>query len=462
MNALSELTATEWSHRVLDAFPAGSYALTGLLRLMDIVASTDVQTAAVECVAEPRLFINPDFVERHAATPERLLMLVMHELHHVLLGHTTLFPRISAIDNFVFDAIINGIICRMFSESEYTSLLTDFYSDEEFPACLLRPSRGWPQRVDSELPALERLDEPLRSEVAALHRSLYSETGASYHEVYEVLPKVLSSMTLESLDPVPLLGGHDSEGPSGDSMRAASPLMFEIIRGLVEQWPQPPDPIRGRSLADVINPSQVIANPVAENRKRLRELIRRVAQPRGRVAIHKKAPTKASVVMPLPSRDRRSVVMRSLGFEPLLQTHEITATTQRGSIRPTTMYIDVSGSMEAVIPSAYGAVVDCLHFLEPTICLFSTKVAEVSLYELKSGVCRSTGGTDISCVVDHIRKHRVEQAVIITDGWVGALSPSQRDTLCAMHLGIAYQGANHQRLDLKTAAAHETTLVEVG
>jgi hypothetical protein len=38
----------------------------------------------------PRLLINPQFVEAHAATPERLLMLVMHELHHVLLGHTRL------------------------------------------------------------------------------------------------------------------------------------------------------------------------------------------------------------------------------------------------------------------------------------------------------------------------------------------------------------------------------------
>jgi hypothetical protein len=36
---------------ILDAFPSGSYAMTGLLRLLDIVATSAVPTAAVECRA---------------------------------------------------------------------------------------------------------------------------------------------------------------------------------------------------------------------------------------------------------------------------------------------------------------------------------------------------------------------------------------------------------------------------
>ena len=66
-----------------------------------------METAAVECRLQPRLLVNPDFVDTWAATPEKLLMLVMHELHHVLLGHTRLFPRATRVDNLVFDAIIN-------------------------------------------------------------------------------------------------------------------------------------------------------------------------------------------------------------------------------------------------------------------------------------------------------------------------------------------------------------------
>src|SRR3546814_2269635 len=58
-------------------------------------------------------------------------MLVMHELHHVLLGHTTLFPRVTRIQNFVFDAVINGIVCRMFPEKDHTAFFTDYYDAGE-------------------------------------------------------------------------------------------------------------------------------------------------------------------------------------------------------------------------------------------------------------------------------------------------------------------------------------------
>jgi predicted metal-dependent peptidase len=61
-------------------------------------------------IVQPKLLRNPEFVALHAQTPEKLLMLVMHELHHILLGHTTLFPRMTAEQNFVFDAVINGIV----------------------------------------------------------------------------------------------------------------------------------------------------------------------------------------------------------------------------------------------------------------------------------------------------------------------------------------------------------------
>lgn len=98
----------------------------------------------MECRLQPRLLVNPKFVALHADTTEKLLMLVMHELHHVLLGHTTLFPRATPVQNFVFDAVINGIVCRMFPAKEHTGFFTDYYDTGSFPMCLLRPPPGWP------------------------------------------------------------------------------------------------------------------------------------------------------------------------------------------------------------------------------------------------------------------------------------------------------------------------------
>jgi len=98
--------------RILNCFPTGHYAITAFLRVVDIVESRDVPTAAIENKISPRMLINPDFVEQHAETPEKLLMLVMHELHHMMLGHTVSHPRITPFDNFVFDAVINGFLDR--------------------------------------------------------------------------------------------------------------------------------------------------------------------------------------------------------------------------------------------------------------------------------------------------------------------------------------------------------------
>jgi hypothetical protein len=166
------MTAIE--EQILDCFPSGSYALSSLLRLVDIVEDRQVPTAAVECRVQPRLLINPDFVNCHANTPERLLMLVMHELHHVLLGHTTLFKTVTKTDNFVFDCVINALISRMFSHDEHLSFLTDFYSDKIFPECLLRPPTRWNGNVVKTLPpGIQALPKKQLAAVAEVYRSLY-------------------------------------------------------------------------------------------------------------------------------------------------------------------------------------------------------------------------------------------------------------------------------------------------
>ena len=46
------------AERILDCFPSGSYALSALLRLLDIVETDTVPTAAVECRAQPRLLVD--------------------------------------------------------------------------------------------------------------------------------------------------------------------------------------------------------------------------------------------------------------------------------------------------------------------------------------------------------------------------------------------------------------------
>lgn len=445
------------AQQVLDTFPGGSYALSALLRLMDIRETTEVPTAAVECRIQPRLLINPDFVDRHAATPEKLLMLVMHELHHVLLGHTTLFSRCTPVQNFVFDAVINGVICRMFPDPQYTAFLTDYYDSASFPQCVLRPPPGWPKRK-TMAPGIAQLPMPRAARVQEIHQALYSAAGASYQEVYEALPKLLGQ---QDISDIALLGGHPAEGVPDGQLEQQAPVLFDIVRALVEQWPQPPDPIRGRSLADVLKTSSIQATPLPGHRRLLRQLIRKVAGLRAAGAVRQMRQDTLEVPSPLPSMGRRSMVLRALGCEPLLH---LGPTPWHHSVRSgerVHVYLDVSGSMDAIKGPLYGAVLDCQALVFPMVHLFSTRVVDVSLAELRQGICKTTGGTDIGCVAAHMSANRVRRALLITDGWVGEPRGQHRQTLAEAKLAVAYLGTSINQDDLKQIANH-TTLLSIG
>ena len=127
------------TRRVLDAVPAGSYAMQALLSLARIEVSTDVPTAAVSCERRPALLINPDFVAAHCRTDEHLFMLVMHELYHVLLGHTRLYRVMTPAHNLAFDAVINAMLFARFPAVPYTSFFLDLYQRRGRP---LPPSRS--------------------------------------------------------------------------------------------------------------------------------------------------------------------------------------------------------------------------------------------------------------------------------------------------------------------------------
>jgi hypothetical protein len=430
------MTPISIADRILDAFPSGSYGLLALLRLLDIVETTEVDTAAVECTSMPRLLINPQFVDAHAATPERLLMLVMHELHHVLLGHTKLFPRATLTDNIVLDAVINALLCRMFPKPEHTSFFTGFYSDERFPECLLRPPVGWqPSSPASIPPALQGKTK----RVQAVYRALYSETGVNYQELYDVLRRALPP-----LDGIRLIGSHGAEPAELEG------LVFDTVRSIVENWPQPPSPIRGRSWSDLFQMERVRVR--RGNRSILRSLIRKVAGPRGSALTRSHSPETAQSVTPIPSGDRRSVVLRALGTPQLLYRAESAGRVRERCDR-VHVYVDVSGSIADLKGALYGAVLDCRDVVHPAVHLFSTVVHDVSFGGLRNGECRTTGGTSIECVASHIQKYGVRRAVLLTDGWVGRAGVGAARTLAAVRLGVALT-PNANRRDLERFVRH--------
>jgi hypothetical protein len=130
--------------------------------------------------------------------------------------------------------------------------------------------------------------------------------------------------------------------------------------------------------------------------------------------------------VPIPTLGRRTSVLRALGYEPLLHTGPVAWRRQVPAGQRVHVYLDVSGSMDGVKNALYGAILDSQAYVHPTVHLFSTEVADVSLSELRAGVCKSTGGTNIVCVATHMEANRVRRGLIVTDGWVG----KPTDTRC--------------------------------
>ncbi len=423
------------SEQILDCFPSGSYAISALLRLMEIEESSAVETAAVECRVQPRMLINPEFVQAHAETPEKLMMLVMHELYHILLGHTTLFKRITTLDNFVFDAVINGLLCRMFPQPEFTAFFRDYYS-EDFPYCLLRPPAHWPGNYTPPA-GLRVLNQPLRwqNAVIDLHKALYSPAGATYQEVIDVLPRLLVDF---GLDGIPLLGDHSGEEGSPAAFAEGSSVLTDVVRKIVEEWPKTPDPIRGRALGEILKKERIRHQPQPSARVVLRRLIRKLAvEGSGRGARVVTAQDEV-VQQPIPQLDRRALVQRALGYAPLLYRAQLPVRRVLPAAARVHVYLDVSGSIGELKAALYGAVLDCRADVHPTIHLFSDAIADVSLAELSRGVCKTTYGNSIECVAEHMARHRVKRALMITDGFVGLPTGVHLRTMAQTVIGVAY------------------------
>ena len=391
--------------RILNAIPAAAFEMNALLSLLRIEETESVATASVSCARRPVLRINPTFVRQHCRTDEHLFLLVMHELHHVLLGHTRLFPRASRAHNIAFDAVINAMLVARFPADTYRSFFIALYGREDGPLRLLAPPAG----------------APIASSVLrTLHGLLYGRGQVTAEEVFNAVTDAVSDGDGFQLDRgAPLLGDH--AGPDEGDWGTEGPMDPEFvraIRAIVEKWPPPERPIHGRSLTDVLTRAHVEpARPAAQVLQTLRRALLGVRlDPSTRAPIAGR-PIQVHDAVP-NSSDRRAAVARAVGFYPLLYARSSEAP-RRGRSGRAQVYLDVSGSMEEYIPLLYGALLALRHHLHTDVLLFSTTIASVRISDLHNGSVDTTGGTDITCVLDHILKTHLRKALVITDGYVG-------------------------------------------
>jgi len=425
-----DLQSLEITRRLVNCLPSASFEMETFCRLAGLEISRRVPTAAVECVLRPRLLLNPDFLAQYCQRDEHLFLLVMHELWHIILAHTRLYPRATLAENIAFDAIINSGLSRQFRQPEYRGFFDVLNPNDEFPQVLLRPPAGWPDAPEypDVTPAGTReilmrlypppdgrdVAPPLYDEILDLLRDYAREHGLYWDQVI-------------------LIGDH--EDPNRDGRALDDPLLKDMLRRMIKRWPKMKFG-GSKQRGGGGEPEEMIADierSVEQARRAFANTLRRCLNPgHGRLRRRSRllVPGMAGISVLPNARDRMAPAKRLLGAPSTLwgQPGQVKA---RVSDAPgkAYIYLDVSGSMADLLPHLLSLVIPYVAGGRAEVFQFSTIVEPLPLRSLKTGRIQTTGGTDINCVMEHALDSRPapRRILLVTDGYTG----EPEDTLAA-------------------------------
>ena len=430
--------------RLINCIPGATFELEQVLTFVDIELTDSIPTAAVTTGLRSSLLLNPDFVEEHCQSDEHLFLLVMHELWHVLLGHTSLFSRVSFVENLAFDAVINAALTRQFPGPEFRGFFEELNPSDSFPGRLLRAPEGWPNRTDYSGPGPKGTNSILMR-LYPLWRQQVAEP--TYNELIELLrsdPEVRAAEERWSRgegrldgDGAPVLvGDHTEEGA-----KKGSEVLRSALGRLAIGWPDPPYPVISRGVGGSKTSWAVEAiEPPPTNRSVLEKVLLRTAQ-RARNG-HRQistglAPSPATVVVP-SACDRQRVARRRLGLPTLLWNGQVPRPARSVEApRSAKVYLDVSGSMADVLPELLPALTAFVRQRLATAWQFSEEVWPLSLQELVDGDLTTTYGTVVTCALEHaLADDTTRHIVIITDGGIERVEQSIVEQLRDRNIGV--------------------------
>ncbi|HYW50583.1 MAG TPA: hypothetical protein VE861_08255, partial [Gemmatimonadaceae bacterium] len=269
--------------------------------------------------------------------------------------------------------------------------------------------------------------------------------GVTYGEIIEALIRYVPAFDVED---VALLGAHGSTaeervaiaGTRDAEVSGVMRAQFDQLSGLL---PGDGDGLRRVEVSDVSR------GPVLE--RALARLLRRAAHGDGTAARRIDWVARdATVVHRLHDRRAASRVYaaRSFGAPPPLLFNGCIAERQLHATG-LTIYVDVSGSMNALLPHLRRALHALRREISPTLYWFSTKVVPARPRDLETGRMQSTGGTSIAAVMRHIAETvpAGTPVAVLTDGYIETVAPAvSRPILTrrtSVHVGVLGGGPLH-------------------
>jgi hypothetical protein len=399
------------------------FACQALFRITRVEFTKNVPTLAVSLTSRPVLYVNKEFLDEQAVSEDDVKAVLMHEFLHVVLQHTSRYEQSDPLLNIALDAIINSIIHRTYGH-RFSDFFKRIYGTEGMEV-LLRPA-------DSQT-----LVVPWKN----LHDLVYTGKLAA-DDLYELL---FSTNVVEML----LIGNHGSISTEiSEENRRILGKILEKMDG-TRIWDRDTKP--GKSDLELLEMQRIKRRNLAQWKRETRRLLEQCLLP------DKSRTEDGSHPLLLPflnTGDRRAFAqLRGSGFLPF-STH---ATIRSIPTETVTVYLDVSGSMSPEIDHLLTLLSDLRSSIRKPLWVFSN-IVERAVFRNGSIEYKSTGGTSISSVFEHIRQNRFRRSLIVTDGYVEAISDDMlegvsieglRVLISANGQGAAFQQKNIRYYQLK-------------
>lgn len=390
---------------IADMAEENAFACQALFRITRVQFTDKVPTLAVSLSAEPLLYINRNFLEAHAETEDDIKSVLMHEFLHVVLQHTENYKSNTPLLNIALDAIINSIIHRTYGE-QYSSFFRRLYQPKGIE-CLLRT---W-----------EETDPETTASWKEIHTKVYNGSIAA-EDLLELF-RSIAGKWLSQMIPI-LLGNHEGwcDTVSEENRKILEGIIHEMDGTRI--WNKPKT--RGMSDMEQLETRRKEQRDLRIWERETRKILQTCLQP---------DPTRLQespypVLLPVISTgDRRAfATIRTNSFIPF-SGHEMYRTQPSESVN---VYLDVSGSMNEEIDRLLTLLAGFRKLIRRPLWVFSNKVEQAYFRDGRIEY-KSTGGTSISCVFDHIRQHGFQRSLIVTDGYTEKIEPQ-------MLVGIPLKG----------------------
>lgn len=380
---------------VKDLSEENPFACRALFKISDIIFTETVPTLAVSISANPVLMINQSFLDKHAISENDVKAVLLHEFMHVILMHTEKFKYNTPLLNIALDAIINSIIHRTYGE-----MYSDFF-------CRLYEPVG--------ITSLLRADKE-DDDWSVIHNKIYSGKFAA-DDLYELLQYLMTKGQIKGSAQLIFIGNHGSLGNHGNSVSPENKKLLDEILSKMNGtgiW----NHHRARGSNDQLNNEQVKIERYKTNKWRSKVfcILKKCMEEDKKV---KNTVSDLTVMMPvLNNSDRRALSIVSwLGLIPFSRN----TFSEKKASETVNIYLDVSGSMSEEIDQIVSLLYHFRKNIRTPLWVFSNQVEKASFKDGKI-IYKSTNGTSISCVFDHIKVNRFRKNLIVTDGYTESIT----------------------------------------